>query len=151
MEKKETNTAFSADQENYSCSTLAEAVEEAVQQLGLSNEEMQAGEYIGEEVVVSEGEKIECKASSFVLHISDDLKEAACDECGEYADCWDWSKEDEAKLNEAVKAAIDKWADETNNQPTFWNIGRVRDITCKITGQTQGDFEVVRKDEWIGH
>jgi hypothetical protein len=47
-----------------------------------------------------------------------------------------------------VRTAIDEWAKETNNVPTFYNIGKTREILIKITGETEDDYTVLTKGEW---
>ena len=96
---------------------------------------------IGEIATIYQGEAVRKSASDFLYFDSDNLKENAIDNVGEYADSWlSISKEEEFDLQAMLKAAVDAWADKHSQQPTFYGVKNIKEIKVKVLAD--GEYEL---------
>jgi len=131
---------YSYNEENFSgsCPTVEDALSEAIDN-GDGGEE---GFWIGESVKFKAGDFF---CLQRVEDLLDKLAEDAWDECGEVSEDWlnfypNWRSSSpemrQAKilkhrqslkpLRDDIRAAINKWADETGRQPDFWSVKNVQ-------------------------
>lgn len=124
---------YSTNEEDYNYSDLEEAAMDIWQD---------GTHKVGEEAEIHEGECVRPKASEFLGNIAEDMQDRACSEHNEYAECWTFTRDERLDLQAVVEAAVDKWVEENNTQPTFWRITDSRPITIKFTND-DGDFEII--------
>lgn len=76
------------------------------------------------------GQISEYNPSINASYIIDSLVEQAFDKCGEASDNFlsGISKEEEYKLETMLNDVLNKWLEETNNQPTFYSIENMETI-----------------------
>ena len=79
------------------------------------------------------------KASEFSPYVWDELTNQAYDVGGEHSESWCYSLKlkDEKELQSIVNAAIDKFFDERNNQPSFSTIENVKTINVRVYGEKE--------------
>jgi predicted metal-dependent hydrolase len=94
------------------------------------------------EFEIFEGDQIEHKIGDFLPWLVDGIAENAFEAGDEYADNWSNKIEKlEKEIQETLKTALNKWADQTNNQPDFFGVKNVRPITVKIKIDKSGNWE----------
>jgi hypothetical protein len=61
------------------------------------------------------------------------LKCSADDEAGEFSESWleRVEKENEEKLQKELQGVLDKWLNDTNNEPAFWHVEEVQEHVVK--------------------
>lgn len=74
---------------------------------------------IGQIVTVEAAEFYTPSASYFASNCAESLSESAHDECGESAEGWLEYQPDISSLQEKINKAVDDWATENNEHPTF--------------------------------
>lgn len=124
---------YSIDEENFNLECVEDAAESAWE-LGDSN--------VGDVVTVWDGEVVECVASQFIPNMADDMAERANDVVGDSSYLWEFTKELEQSLQDAVRKAVDDWANKNDMQPKFCEIGKVTPIQIRFTDE-DGGFEIV--------
>jgi hypothetical protein len=124
---------YSSDEEDYSHETPQEAAE-ALWDSG----EPKAGDV----VTVWEGDASPKKASYYVPDVLELMQESAYEDGGDWADTWDFTKEQKESMQEAIERAVDAWADANDMHPKFYSILRSRPIKVRFINE-DGDCEVV--------
>lgn len=126
---------YSVDEENFSHSDMADAVQEVFDYVGAKP---------GDERTIYEGTAKKLTAGSFVPCIEDDLINSAFDEVGEFADGWleGLTPDQRGDLADRVKAAVNSWADDHGLQPTFFTVENVREIKVRLL-DNDDNFEEV--------
>lgn len=125
---------YSCDEENFSHSSI----EDAAQDLWEGSDDHKVGDI----VTIWEGDPVRHTAGGLVPNMADELTERAYDEIGEHSDTWEFSREEEKSLQEAVEKTVNEWADANNMQPRFWGIINTREIKVRFTGEN-GECEEV--------
>jgi len=69
-----------------------------------------------------------------VGRIIDDIGEEAYEQCGEFGEeyLWHLPIEEINKLEELLNEALNKWLNETNNEPTFYTLRNVETISVEV-------------------
>jgi hypothetical protein len=124
---------YSRNEEDFCFNSVDEAVSELLDDNYLRT---------GETATLWEGDAIQNRASHYLGCIAEDMQDRACDECGEYADGWDFSKAQRESLQEVVSNAVDQWAAENNMQPHFYTVENVVKFTVRFTDDN-GGFEIL--------
>jgi len=116
---------YSTDEEIYNYDDLQEAGDRAFDYIGAQT---------GDTATIYVGEPVKSSASGFVpSRILEDMSEMAYEECGEHAADWpDYTAQQEKELVDAIKNAVDLWADKHGKHPSFYNIKNSREITIKL-------------------
>lgn len=132
-------TYYSNDQEDFSF----DSPESAAEELFSMSEELKPGDI----VTVWEGDAVKKKASDYVLPMAVSMTERAWDDVHDFADSWEFTKDEAASIQKAVEKAVDDWADANDMHPEFYSILRSRPIKMRFTNE-DGDSEVVEDAEW---
>ncbi len=94
------------------------------------------------EFEIFEGDQIEHKIGDFFPWVLDGIIDRAFEDGGEYADSWSSKIEKFGKeIQDLLKETLNKWADQTNNQPNFFGVKNVRPISVKIKIDKSGNWE----------
>lgn len=94
------------------------------------------------EIEIFEGEEVERKIGDFLPWITSGITDNAFEKADEWADSWILKIEKfEKEIQDLMKETINKWADETNNQPDFFGVKNVRPISVKIKIDKSGNWE----------
>lgn len=131
---------YSYNEENFSgsCPTIEDALAEAID----NGDGGEKGFWIGESVRFKAGDFF---CMTRVEDLIETLADDAGEECGECAEDWlnpypEWGsmpasersqaivryRESLEPLRDDIRAAINKWADETGRQPDFWGVKNVQ-------------------------
>ncbi|GAA5124599.1 hypothetical protein JIN84_12890 [Luteolibacter yonseiensis] len=129
----ETMKCYSTNEEDFSHNDISEAIESLKEENDITP---------GKIIELWEGEGRKMPASYYVGDITDAMQDAACDDCGEYATDWDFSKEQQASLNAAVAKTVDQWATENNMHPHFYRVENVTALKVRITDD-DGGYEIL--------
>lgn len=99
--------------------------------------------FVGEtDIEIFEGEKQRYTISSFLPWVSDGLTNNAYEGHDDYSDDWCDKIEKCAKeIQEIVSAALENWANLTDNQPTFYGVKNVRPLSVKVVIDKDGFWE----------
>jgi len=128
---------YSRNEEEFGYNSVDEAVSDLLDDFGFR---------AGETTTLWEGDAIQNPASHYLGYIAEDMQDRACDECGEYAEGWDFSKAQRESLQEVVSKAVDRWASENNLHPHFYTVENVVKFTIRFTDD-DGGFEILRNEE----
>jgi len=131
MESGKYDKCYSSNLEDY----YANSIDEVIGDIANDTEEFPATVTIGEadSVTKSIGDFLKLDV------LFEDCQERACDECGEWVDGWleQVTPEDEI----ALKTLIEAWATGTENQPRFFGVENVKEITVEILNE-DGDYKI---------
>jgi hypothetical protein len=138
-----TEPCYSYDEESFHCD-METPLEDAVNAF-LESWEGCEENFEGEtEVEVFEGETIPHKISEFIPPLAEYIEDSAYGENDEASESWcEKIKERKAEIQELVKNALDKWADENNMQPNFYGVENVKSLMVKIKVDREGNWEEV--------
>lgn len=129
------NKCYSDDEEIY-CEDLHEVISNVVSNL--------EDDFEGEtEIEIFEADKTNHTISDFLPpFLSQDISERAYGVAGEWGADWGDSLKGK-EVQEIVSAALENWANLTNNQPNFWSVKNVRPISVKIRVDKDGNWDTV--------
>lgn len=85
---------------------------------------------VGEIITVYQGESKEKSGSDFLNDIAEKMIENAYDELGEHSE--GWLNCDTSGLQDLIKNTVDKWCNETKNQPSFFAIENIKPVKLKV-------------------
>lgn len=135
-----TETCYSHNEEEFH-DDMEWPLELAVESFLEDQEENFEGEA---EIQIFEGEKIPRKISQFVPPLTEYIEDSAYGEGDEASEYWcEKIKQRKAEIQELVKSALDKWADENNMQPNFYGVKNVKSLMVKIKVDSDGNWEEV--------
>ncbi|MEH6575776.1 MAG: hypothetical protein V7731_01745 [Amphritea sp.] len=104
---------------------------------------------VGDTTTIHRGTCKKASISEYAPHfdwVLESLSEKAFNAVGEAADGWpDVTADDGNKLNEKLKAAFEEWATETNNQPLFYQVENVEEITVKLVAEDE--YQIIESPE----
>ena len=114
--------------EDYFTTDFQDAVESAIDSLDED----------AETVKIYRGKQSKKTASGYLdddtaENIAVQMQSNAFDAVSEHTESWMCKIEG---LKEAIEKAVDKWADDTNNQPTFYNVYDVKPMTVRVSDHT---------------
>ena len=124
---------YSTNEEDFNHDSVDESVESLLEDTYLRT---------GETATLWEADALQHPASYYVREMADDMMERASEEVGEYADGWDFSREQTKSLQEAVNVAVDEWATANNMRPHFYTVENVVPFTVRFTDDN-GGFEIL--------
>jgi len=124
---------YSINEEDFYLNSVDEAVDSLLDETYLRT---------GETATIWEGDAIQNPASYYVSDIAEGMIDRAADQCGEYADAWDFSRAQSESLQEVVAKAVDQWCTENDMQPTFYMVENVVPVTVRFTNDN-GGFEIL--------
>lgn len=91
----------------------------------------------GDEVTIYEMEFRRCLPSRFIPWIGEQMIERAWDEWGDHADQWEFSAEEEDRLQKAVAKFVDEWMTENKLECPLWEpIGKSSELRFRFVGDT---------------
>lgn len=125
----------SEDNENWTHHDLNDAVEEYI--------DCNYGHIaVGDTITVYKADADKHKASDFLPgNIGELMSDVAYDNVGECVQSWLGEITAIRSLQEAVKKAVDQWADENKEQPKFCSLKNIRPIEIKISALTENSSE----------
>lgn len=93
------------------------------------------------EIELFEGEKDYKSISAFLPKISERIEDRAYGESDDYAKHWRKRIEkNSAEIQKTLSAALENWANLTNNQPNFFGVKNVQPISVKIKVDKSGEW-----------
>lgn len=96
------------------------------------------------EIELFEGEKVQRTISQFLPPLVEYISDRAYSLDDEYSENWCEKIEKNSKqIQETISAALENWANETNNQPNFFGIKNVESFSVKIKVDSEGNWEQV--------
>lgn len=129
------NKCYSSNEEDFT--DYESAVESALENFLLDNPTFE-GET---ELEIFEGDQESHTISDFIPpFLAQDIAERAYEKAGEWGGEWGDSLK-EREIQEIVSAALENWANQTNNQPYFYSLENVKPIMVKIRVDKSGNWE----------
>lgn len=135
---------YSTNEEDFFCD-LEMPLERAIELFLNDNEN-----FVGEtEIQIFSGEKVKYTIGQFLPTIADHLTDEAYSRAGESAESWIIDIESAQKeIQEIITAALENWANHTDNQPTFFGVENVSVETVKVKIDKDGYWSIVEDKEY---
>ena len=96
------------------------------------------------EIQIFSGEKVKYTIGQFLPKIADSLTDEAYSRAGGSAESWITDIESAQKeIQEIITAALENWANHTNNQPTFFGVENVSAETVKVKIDKDGYWSIL--------
>lgn len=125
----ENTWCYSLDGERFdgTFETKEEAIEEAKRE-----RENYCKMRVEETIVIYVGQPVVPSVSMDAEWNIERLSEQLYDQCGEYADTWEPSKEDVVLLQSKLDDVLKKWMEETRNEPGCYTVEDIEKVEIKI-------------------